>query len=104
MPSKQTTHELLTKELISSLKINARIRRLLNRRLDQVSKQLRTPTLNDARIPRLVEELISILDACGSTTDKTSKILLGPRATPAPEPAPTNEQVLEELMKGRTPR
>jgi len=102
--TKQTTQELLSQELTSSLKINARVRRLLNRRLDYVSKQLKTPTLSEGQMPKLVQELIDILDACGTTTDRTSKLLLGPRATPpADRTAATGEQVLAELVRGKRP-
>jgi hypothetical protein len=101
--TRQTTQELLTRELTSSLKINARIRRLLNRRLDYVSRQLKTPTVTEDKMPKLVQELIDILEASATTTDRTSKLLLGPRATPPAEPV-TGEQVLEELVKGKSPR
>jgi hypothetical protein len=96
-----TTHDLLRRELTSSLKINARIRRLLNKRLDYISKQLKTPTLNVDKMPKLVEELIDMLEASATTTDRTSKLLLGPKATPPPDAAATGEQVLEELIRGR---
>lgn len=101
--TKRTPQDLLTTELTSSLKLNARVRRLLNRRLDYVSKQLKTPTLNEAKMPKLVKELIDILEACGATTDRTSKLLLGPRSSPMVQPNLTGEEVLEELIKGKTP-
>jgi hypothetical protein len=99
--TRQSTQDLLTRELTSSLKINSRIRRLLNRRLDFVSKQLKTPTLNEDKVPKLVKELIEILEASGTTTDRTSKLLLGPKAPP-PEPNPTSEDILREMLHGRT--
>lgn len=99
--SRQTPQDLLTKELTSSLKMNSRIRRLLNKRLDYVSKQLRTPTLNEDKLPKLVKELIEILEACGTTTDRVSKLLLGPRAAPPSDLPATDEDVLRELLDGR---
>lgn len=101
--SKQTPLDLLTKELTSSLKINSRIRRLLNKRLDYVSKQLKTPTLNEDKMPTLVKELIDILEASATTTDRTSKLLLGPKAAPPLADTITGADVLEELITGRRP-
>ena len=102
--TRTTTQDLLTRDLVSSLKMNARIRRLLNRRLDYVSRQLKIPTLTEEKMPKLIQELISIFDACSSTTDKTSKLLLGPRSAPPADSIATGEQILAELMKGKAPR
>lgn len=99
--TKTTPQDLLTNELISSLKLNARVRRLLNRRLDYVSKQLKTSTLNEEIAPKLVKELIDILEACGATTDRTSKLLLGPKSIPSPDPSITGDEILAEMLRGK---
>src|ERR1700730_4192036 len=94
----KTPHELLTKQLVSSVKLNSKVRQLLQRRLESINREMNSPNIPDARWARLSSELVSILESNSAIIAKTAGLLVPQKTKPTPEPSSTHQDVLEELI------
>lgn len=95
-----TTISLLTTELVDSIRVGATVRQLFRMRLKQIKSQMKDPNAAVGVLAKLSEELVGISDAMTNTTDRVSKILLGPKGPGTDGPSPSADQVMEELLLG----
>jgi len=102
MKTSPTPHAVMERELRSTAKLNSRVRRLIDQRLDHIQKVMSSPQLNESRLPKLSEELQQILDVCSSQITSSSKLLIATTKKPAPtDSAPSGEEIVAELVSGR---
>lgn len=92
-----TPTDILIFELTASARMSARVRHLLSRRLEYISKQ----TKDHAEQP-FTEELISILETLTASVDRAAKFLANPKSGQN-DPAIDAAEVLAQLTQG-TPK
>src|SRR5581483_2034528 len=100
-PLDSSPQDILAAELRSTAKISARVRYLLNKRLDHIKRLMKDPNIREEQMSVLSEELIGIASAMSNATDKVARIILSPKAPTVGADGMDTDKIMEELVKGR---
>lgn len=96
--------EMMIAEAAKCVRTIGRIRKLLNDRLDGISRQIRDAKRAGTPLPEGVmaswtEEMTEIVSVLTNTIDRTVRAGTGKNAPAGPEA--TAEEVMEEMLKGK---
>ena len=92
---------LLTTAMNSSAKLSQRTRRILERQLREIERELKNPGLQPGRRLELLDALLSAMSALDKSTNEAIKLSKGAPPIPSDD-SMTSERILAELTNGKT--
>ena len=90
---------LLHTAMNSSARLSQRARRILERQLREIDRELKTPGLQPGRRLELMDALVTTMSALDKSTTEAVKLLRG--APPILTDAPSQEEIMRELTHGK---
>lgn len=101
-PPELTVTDILIAEASDWHAINISGRNRNKRRIRQISKRSKDSTTTESEQARLTEETNSILQLGGIAIDRAAKQLMNPKSPGSSDSAPSLEEVVSELTKGKS--